>query len=65
MRDHASFEIHVALLGNILAGKRTILNAILCNKYGKTSLKWCMAGVTNFWAHTMMSCGAVDDGEEA
>ena len=43
-----TFEIKVALLGNVSAGKTTVLNALFKNKYGEVSMKRTTAGVNYF-----------------
>jgi GTPase SAR1 family protein len=42
-------EIKVALLGNVSAGKTTVLNAILQNKYGEVAKKRTTAGINYFY----------------
>ena len=41
-------EIKVALLGNVSAGKTTVLNALFRDKYGEVSMKRTTAGVNYF-----------------
>jgi GTPase SAR1 family protein len=43
-----SFEIKIALLGNVSAGKTTVLNALLRDKFGEVSMKRTTAGVNYF-----------------
>ncbi len=43
-----SFEIKIALLGNVSAGKTTVLNALLRDKFGEVSMKRTTAGVNHF-----------------
>jgi len=42
------FEIKVALLGNVSAGKSTVLNALLKDKYSEVAMKRTTAGVNYF-----------------
>lgn len=42
------FEIKIALLGNVSAGKTTVLNALFREKYGEVSMKRTTAGVNYF-----------------
>ena len=42
------FEINVALLGNVSAGKSTVLNALLKDKYSEVAMKRTTAGVNYF-----------------
>ena len=48
MKAAASFEIKVALLGNVSAGKSTVLNALLKGKYSEVAMKRTTAGVNYF-----------------
>lgn len=41
-------EIRVGLLGNVSAGKTTLLNALFKDKYGEVSMKRCTAGINFF-----------------
>jgi GTPase SAR1 family protein len=43
-----SFEIKIALLGNVSAGKTTVLNALFRDKFGEVSMKRTTAGVNYF-----------------
>jgi GTPase SAR1 family protein len=43
-----SFEIKIALLGNVSAGKTTVLNALFRGKFGEVSMKRTTAGVNYF-----------------
>ena len=43
-----SFEIKVALLGNVSAGKSTVLNALLRDKFSEVAMKRTTAGVNYF-----------------
>ncbi len=43
-----TFEIKVAFIGNVSAGKTTMLNSLLRGKYGEVSLKRATAGVNYF-----------------
>ena len=47
-----TFEINIALLGNVSAGKTTVLNALFCNKFGEVSMKRTTAGINYFRVHT-------------
>jgi len=42
------FEIKVALLGNVSAGKSTVLNALLKDKFSEVAMKRTTAGVNYF-----------------
>lgn len=48
MRNH-QMEIKVAVLGNVTAGKTTVLNALLQNKYGEVAKKRTTAGAHYFY----------------
>jgi GTPase SAR1 family protein len=43
-----SFEIKIALLGNVSAGKTTVLNALFRDKFGEVSMKRTTAGINYF-----------------
>jgi GTPase SAR1 family protein len=43
-----SFEIKILLLGNVSAGKTTVLNALFRDKFGEVSMKRTTAGSTIF-----------------
>ena len=43
-----TFEIKIALLGNVSAGKTTVLNALLRDKYGEVAMKRTTAGANFF-----------------
>ncbi|KAG7351279.1 small GTP-binding domain protein [Nitzschia inconspicua] len=45
----STFEIRVAVIGNVCAGKTTVLNALLGDKFSETSLKRTTAGVNLFY----------------
>jgi small GTP-binding protein len=46
-----SFDIQVALLGNVSAGKSTVLNALLQGKYSEVAMRRTTAGVNFFRVH--------------
>ena len=46
------FEIKVALIGNVSAGKTTVLNALLRDKFGEVSMKRATAGINYFHLHS-------------
>jgi GTPase SAR1 family protein len=43
-----SFEIKIALVGNVSAGKTTVLNALFREKFGEVSMKRTTAGINYF-----------------
>jgi GTPase SAR1 family protein len=47
-----TFEIRVALLGNVSAGKTTVLNALFREKYGEVAMKRTTVGANFFYVHT-------------
>jgi GTPase SAR1 family protein len=51
MKTH-TFEIKVALLGHVSAGKSTVLNALLRDKFSEVSMRRTTAGVNFFRLHT-------------
>jgi GTPase SAR1 family protein len=51
MKTH-TFEIKVALLGHVSAGKSTVLNAMLRDKFSEVSMRRTTAGVNFFRLHT-------------
>jgi GTPase SAR1 family protein len=51
MKTH-TFEIKVALLGHVSAGKSTVLNALLRDKFSEVSMRRTTAGVNLFRLHT-------------
>jgi GTPase SAR1 family protein len=53
MKTH-TFEIKVALLGHVSAGKSTVLNALLRDKFSEVSMRRTTAGVNFFRLHTSM-----------
>ena len=46
-----TFEIKIALLGNVSAGKTTVLNALFCDKFSEVSMKRTTAGINFFRVH--------------
>lgn len=44
----SSFDIRVAVLGYVSAGKSTVLNALLQGKYTEVAMRRTMAGVNSF-----------------
>ena len=52
MLTRSYFEIKIAVLGNVSAGKTTLLNALFCDKYGEVSMKRTTAGINFFRVHT-------------
>jgi GTP-binding protein EngB required for normal cell division len=61
-----AFEIRVALLGYVSAGKSTVLNALLQGKYSETAMHCTTAGVNCFRLHNKearSSKSATDEGE--
>jgi small GTP-binding protein len=51
MIAHAPFDINVAVIGNVSAGKSTLLNALLRAKYSEVSMKRTTAGINYFRLH--------------
>jgi GTPase SAR1 family protein len=51
MLMHPTFEIKVALLGYVSAGKSTVLNAMLQGKYSEVAMRRTTAGVNLFRIH--------------
>jgi GTPase SAR1 family protein len=47
-----TFEIKVALLGYVSAGKTTVLNALLRDKFSEVAMRRTTAGVNFFRVHT-------------
>mmetsp|Transcript_1211 Transcript_1211/g.2378 ORF Transcript_1211/g.2378 Transcript_1211/m.2378 type:complete len:903 (+) Transcript_1211:97-2805(+) len=47
------FEIKIAVLGNVSAGKTTLLNALFCDKFGEVSMKRTTAGINFFRIHSI------------
>jgi GTPase SAR1 family protein len=45
------FEIRIAVLGYVLAGKTTVINALLRDQYGQVGMKRTTAGVNYFRLH--------------
>jgi GTPase SAR1 family protein len=56
-----SFEIKIALLGNVSAGKTTVLNALFRDKFGEVSMKRTTAGVNYFRIATAASTAEEED----
>ncbi|CAB9529759.1 Nuclear protein 96 (Partial), partial [Seminavis robusta] len=56
-------EIKIALLGNVSAGKTTVLNALFKQKYGEVSMKRTTAGV-NYFRICAPGTGAPADGKK-
>ena len=48
MKIAPTFEIKVALIGNVSAGKTTVMNALFRDKFGEVSMKRTTAGVNYF-----------------
>ena len=48
-----TFEIKIALLGNVSAGKTTVLNALFCDKFSEVSMKRTTAGINLFRVHSL------------
>jgi small GTP-binding protein len=46
-----TFDVKVALLGNVSAGKSTVLNALLQGKYSEVAMRRATAGVNFFRVH--------------
>jgi GTPase Era involved in 16S rRNA processing len=62
-----TFEINVALLGNVSAGKTTILNALFRDKYGEVAMKRTTVGANYFHIHSKKTSTAQEkivDGAE-
>jgi GTPase SAR1 family protein len=53
MINHPQMEIKVALLGNVSAGKTTVLNALIQNKYGEVAKKWTTSGANYFYLNVI------------
>jgi small GTP-binding protein len=51
MLARTTFDINVAIIGNVSAGKSTLLNALLRAKYSEVSMKRTTAGVNYFRLH--------------
>jgi small GTP-binding protein len=51
MLASTTFDINVAIIGNVSAGKSTLLNALLRAKYSEVSMKRTTAGVNYFRLH--------------
>jgi GTPase SAR1 family protein len=58
-----TFEIRVALLGYVSAGKSTVLNALLQGKFSKVGMRRTTAGVHHFRLHTKINQEDEDDGD--
>jgi len=56
-----TFEIKIALLGNVSAGKTTVLNALFCDKFSEVSMKRTTAGINFFRVHTTDTSAATKD----
>jgi len=56
-----SFEIKIALLGNVSAGKTTVLNALFRDKYSEVSMKRTTAGINYFRLHSSLTPNVQDD----
>jgi small GTP-binding protein len=52
MMTQKPFDINVAVVGNVSAGKSTLLNALLRAKYSEVSMKRTTAGINYFRIHT-------------
>jgi GTPase SAR1 family protein len=63
MMTHKPFDINVAVIGNVSAGKSTLLNALLRAKYSEVSMKRTTAGINYFRIHTKGSSMNDDAGE--
>lgn len=46
-----SFELRVAVLGHVSAGKSTVINALLQGKFSQVGLRRTTAGVNSFRIH--------------
>jgi GTP-binding protein EngB required for normal cell division len=57
MIAHAPFDINVAIVGNVSAGKSTLLNAFLRAKYCEVSMKRATAGINYFRLHLKKQTG--------
>ena len=51
MPDGSTFEIKIAVLGNVSTGKTTLLNALFGDQYGEVSTKRTNAGINFFRVH--------------
>jgi small GTP-binding protein len=58
-----SLDINVAIIGNVSAGKSTLLNALLRAKYSEVSMKRTTAGINYFRLHKKKSTDSVLGGE--
>jgi small GTP-binding protein len=63
MMTHKPFDINVAVIGNVSAGKSTLLNSLLRAKYSEVSMKRTTAGINYFRIHTKGSTMNDDAGE--
>jgi GTPase SAR1 family protein len=59
-----TFEIRVALLGYVSAGKSTVLNALLQGKYAQVGMRRTTAGVHQFRLHTKPNEEDEDDDDD-
>ncbi|CAJ1951470.1 unnamed protein product [Cylindrotheca closterium] len=48
MKSPPTFQIKVALIGNVSAGKTTVVNALFRDKFGEVSMKRTTAGINEF-----------------
>lgn len=58
-----TFEIKVALLGNVSAGKTTLLNALFRDKYGEVAMKRTTAGISYFRVHSQSNFSEKDESD--
>ncbi|CAJ1960386.1 unnamed protein product [Cylindrotheca closterium] len=61
MKTPPTFQIKVAIIGNVSAGKTTVLNALFRDKYGEVSMKRTTAGVNEFAILSQEEWASVSD----